>query len=87
MSLSLKTIAEVCFGRPITKEVFESFANTVPETGKHFLHTQFLQGTADLPNSNRHTGGPSVTPQNVTLTRNVTTFDAKCNINPKCNNF
>ena len=28
-----------------------------------------------------------VTPQNVTLTRNVTAFDAECNINPKCNNF
>ena len=25
--------------------------------------------------------------QNVTLTQNVTTFTAKCNINPKCNNF
>ena len=37
MSLSLKTIAEVCFGRPITTEVFESFVNTVPETGKHFF--------------------------------------------------
>ena len=28
-----------------------------------------------------------VTPQNVTLMRNVTTFDPKCNINPNCNNF
>ena len=25
--------------------------------------------------------------ENVTLTRNKTTSDAKCNINPKCNNF
>ena len=50
MSLSLKTIAEVCFGRPITTEVFESFVNTVPETGKYFFIYLVLQGT-DLPNS------------------------------------
>ena len=53
MSLSLKTIAEVCFGRPITTEVFGSFMNTVPETGKHFFTYPVLQGT-DLPNSSRH---------------------------------